>query len=422
LWILAVAMMAVLAGCGDSGNRRDASSHDRGGASAISITSTPNGSERDPLDGLPVAQSASSLLVPSYDQDATSQRNGRLLLINLASQQIVGLDEYAEIGDVAFTAGGDAVWVAGDRLVGVRNAASGQRTMIPLPHEVNGTISSMQTIDDVIAVTVGRRSDRDRQTVLLTESGTLHCAGPKGTTFTVLRSRWLWSEDTRTRLDPARCEVTDGLKIPVGTQLADIVIDDANAFVTAFDQPDSQRTNRALDHDRVYRFDVTSGEQRSASPSLPADPVSMIVHGHELWVTSDSKVTRLDAATLRLIDSVDLPHDVATCGGDPTLVGHVRSVYLLDDCSGVLYLLDGTTGRPERGWTVPNDGSSDIQINTVSTDDGIWMVDEEQTAVPYLFDVAQQRFERLPIDASTSRTLVAIPWAVYPGPKPDQDE
>ncbi len=388
----------------------------------MQVVSAPHGNDNDPLAGLPVADATSSVLIPSFDHDATAeeQQAPQLQLVDLASRHVAGIDDYAYVGDVAFTAGGDAVWVAGDRAVGVRDRADGHRRIIGLPDEAAGAITSMQTINDLIVVTVGRRSDANRRTLLFGVDGTLRCAVPEGNTYTMPRYGLLWSEDEQARLDPATCAVTTGLRVPSGTELYDFVVDDSNAYVTAFEQPTSQRAPHPLDRHRVYRFDVASGEQRAASRRLPADPTALAIHGHQLWVIAGTEVRRLDADHLDELGSVGLPHDVAVCDGDPRFVRHEQQMYLLDDCSGALYLLDGATASAVRGWTVPNDGNSDIQINTTSNADGIWMVDEEQTSVPYLFDVAQRRFERLPDSVTGPRTLVAIPWAVYPDPSNGQ--
>ncbi|MCU1496247.1 MAG: hypothetical protein JWM47_200 [Acidimicrobiales bacterium] len=429
--VAVVSVAVVLAGCTDSGRDRvalavPAERPTTSGVQIVPTTSdveivqTPAGDESDGLINLPVAESRASLLVPSYEYgtDSGAEPDRKLLLLDLAADETVDITNYAEFGAVTFTDSGDAVWGVGDRSLGLRDAASGKRTVIGLPDDIGGSISplygSLQAVAGFISVTVGEQDPADGQTVLLNADGSMHCAGPNGTRF-FEQAGVLWSNDIRTRMDPATCDVTAGLKLPLDKSVSSFVVDHDNVYVTAFGRDNSKNPGNAIIIDTVRRFDATTGEQLTMSPSLPGQISEMIVQGDEVLVISDFRVRRLDAKTLEVIATANLPVDVAECDGGPRFIHAAGDLYLLDDCSGVLYLLDPATALPQKGWTLPHDDGSDIEIETTSTDEGIWMVDHEQTVVPFLFDSVEQRFERLPVSASIDASIFAMDLALYPG-------
>lgn len=101
--------------------------------------------------------------------------------------------------------------------------------------------------------------------------------------------------------------------------------------------------------------------------------------------------------------------------GSPYLVVTDGQIYLLDDCAAMLVRLDPDTGHAECGWHFPNDGYSDVNVLATPTDEGIWMVDVEQTAEPDFFDPEARQFERLPIDRAAAAGIYGEPLWVHSG-------
>jgi streptogramin lyase len=101
---------------------------------------------------------------------------------------------------------------------------------------------------------------------------------------------------------------------------------------------------------------------------------------------------------------------------DPYLVEGGGSVWMVDDCSGILAEVDPATGDYVDAWSLPTDGESDQDIGAVAMGDGIWFVDVGQTGEPYRFDFSARRFERMPIAREDAEPIYALVWDVMAGP------
>ncbi len=414
--------VVVLSGCGHrTAGQVDAQAD---GQAEVPIVEPPPGSGSDGLANLPVSASTSSLLVPGYryDSDDDTDPDRSLLLLDLANEVVVDITNHAEFGALGFTTDGDAVWAAGDRSLGVRDASTGATTSIQIPDTIDGTIStspgSLQAVEEFISVTLGGADSPSDQTILLSRAGSLHCAGPTGTELTS-HAGFLWSDDARTRVDPTTCAITGGLNLPTDQRLEALRVDGTSAYVALAgpDTPGSAASEISLG--TVRRFDVATGQQSAVGPSIPLEVPEMVVHGEEVWVLSGQELTRLDATTLAMIAVTPLPSQVVECDGWPRLVPQADRVFLLDECTATLYLLDPETGAPRSGWMLPSGGESDFEITEIPTEEGIWMADFDQTQLPFLFDTAELRFERPPVNAPATTSILAWDFAVHPVPPPE---
>lgn len=377
----------------------------------------------DGLERLPMAESTASMLVSNFPVDEVTGEPLDLQLrwLDLDTGTFDDIADLAEGGGVGFADDGDALWVTNGRSIGRRDATTGERTTIELPADLGGApgtnVGSIGWLDGVagyVTVTVGGLDDESRQTAMFDAAGSAHCTGPKGTGLT---NRWLgqlWTDDARTRLDPVSCELSDGLQIPPGSSVSNFVIE-RDAYVMA-NERDADAPAGSSSRTTVRRFDVETGQQLSSSAPVDVLRYDVVVHGDEVWVIAGTKVLRLDARTLEQLGTAEVPNEFPECEGTQYLQPQGSDVYLVDDCSGILYLLDPSTALPVKGWGFPYDDGSDTEIHATSTDEGIWIINAEQTAEPYLFDTEEQRFERLPFPDSVTSTLFALDFAVYPMP------
>lgn len=352
--------VVIVAGCGgqdgDQTGGRPGGDRAQGRAttSGVPIVEPPPGSESDGLANLPVAASTSSLLVPGYryDSDDGNVRDRSLLLLDLADGEVIDIWNHAEYGAAAFTTDGDAVWAAGDRSLGIREASSGATSTIQIPDDIAGTLGGigdvLEAVGELISVTVDAADPTTSQTLLFRADGSLHCAGPKGTALAV-HGELLWSEDARTRLDPTSCTLGPGLDVPLDRDVEGFRVDGAGAYATLTRLDSSESPTHEAPVGSVHRFDVVTGEQTAVSPSIPAEVPDMTVQSGQVWVLTDHQVHRLDAATLDVNAVTPLPAEVVECDGWPRLVPQADRVYLLDDCTAVLYLLEPESGAAISG-------------------------------------------------------------------------
>lgn len=363
----------------------------------VSVTPAPRGTEADGLVGLPVAQSTARLVIGTR-------------LLDLGRGTSVDLEGIPSTRFAAFTSAGDVVYPVGPRTFEVLNASTGERHPVQVPGEIIGSIGMMELIDDRIAIVVVSGNDEAR-IVVVTLDGEVQCEGPPNTGFFQLEPGLLWSYPSNARLDLATCAVSEPLDVAEFSSVDPILVNDDVLYATV----GSQNSVGVIDDSTIDRFDLATGRSVATSVRLGSYVSDAVLQAGELWVLADSRLVRLGAETLEVVAKDDLAPDVVDCG-NPRFVRQAGDLYVIEDCSLVLYLLDSDTGRAKRGWRFPSDELSDSEIIAVPSDEGIWMVDVEQTGVPYLFDAREQRFERLPITAAQAADIYAFDFQVYPGP------
>lgn len=375
----------------------------------LRLVDAPPGTEADPLGGLQVTDSSERLLVSTLDldEDATpDQDTMRLVDLGRATSDDLELPDGRL---AAFTPTGDLLVVVGPRTLELRSATTGSRAPIELPDEVDGSIDSMEVSDDRLVLTVA--GDQGPQTVVLTLDGELHCTGPAGEDFTSLGAELLWSVTLDSRLDPATCAVSPPLVLPGSTTHRPLTANGGDLYAAI----GAQDELGVFDRGTVARFDLSNGQIAATSDRVGRQVSDAVLHDGDLWVLADGHVVRLQPETLQIHSNEALSPDAVDCGF-PYFVRSGGELFVVDDCSLVLYLIDTAAGRSRLGWVFPSDGASDSEISAVVSDHGIWLVDVEQTGVPYLFDPAQRRFERLPLTARDTRDIYAMDLDVHPRP------
>jgi outer membrane protein assembly factor BamB len=405
--VLALCSAAALAGCTEPRATADdtAVSPDR----PLRLVDPPRGTEADPLGGLPVTDSSDRLLVSTLDlEGGPTPGKDSLRLLDLGR----GTTDDLELPDgrlAAFTPSGDLLVAVGPRTLELRSATTGSRAPIQLPDEVGGSIDTMDLIDDRVVLTVA--GDQGPQTVVLTPDGDVHCTGPAGADVTRLGAELLWSVTLDSSFDPATCAVSPPLVLPGTTTQQPLTANGTDLFAAV----GAQDELGVFDRGTVARFDLTTGRIVATSDRVGRQVSDAVLHDGDLWVLADGHVVRLQPDTLEIRSSEALSPDAVDCGF-PFFVRSAGELFVVDDCSLVLYLIDTASGRSRLGWVFPSDGASDSEISAVVSDHGIWLVDVEQTGVPYLFDPAQRRFERLPLTTAETRDIYAMDLDVHPRP------
>jgi hypothetical protein len=308
-----------------------------------------------------------------------------------------------------FTPTGDLLVAVGPRSLELRSSTTDSGARIELPDEVGGAINTMELIDERVVLTVS--GDQGPQTVVLALDGELRCTGPAGAEFAALAAELLWSVTLDARLDPATCSVSPPLVLPGTTTAQPLTANGVDLYAAI----GAQDELGVFDRGTVARFELATGRIAATSDRVGRLVSDAVLHEGDLWVLADGHVVRLQPETLEIRSSEPLSPDAVDCGF-PFFVRAAGELFVVDDCSLALYLIDTAAGRSRQGWVFPSDGESDSEISARVSAHGIWLVDVEQTGVPYLFDPAQRRFERLPLTTAEARDIYAMDLDVHPRP------
>jgi hypothetical protein len=211
----------------------------------------------------------------------------------------------------------------------------------------------------------------------------------------------IWEPGGLRRIDPRDCAVLGPL-------------DAAVAGFTGVQAGPVWYTSSDAEGHTVTRVDMGGGEPTEpTSTDLGRLVNGLLPHGDSLWVAAGADVVRLDATTL----DVESDTTAFECADWAYPVAVAReSLWLVNDCDGVLARVDTSSGAVTERYLTPLDGVSDSELSAVAVDDGIWLVDAEQTGEPYFFSYDRERFERLP-DTLRSPDLYALDFHVRPWPR-----
>lgn len=368
-------LVAVSSGCGDEkAGPSDASA----ARESIEARPAPKGTENDPLAGLPVTSLKDVLASwPVVDGEP-------LVVADLASGRV---DSFADadtaaLEGVTFTPDGSLVYVDGPSSLAVVTD-DGERRSVRLDGEID-EIFTVEMIGERIVARPSPQSDSD-ELVALSSDGSSVCSGPAQPFGALVAGGWAWFDNLGSRLDPVTCQAERGLDVSndpseASPLIAALRVDGEDVFVAG----DAS----------VARFDLGSGRLEGRSEEPLALVMDMVVRDQELWVIGGTELIVLDAETLKEIRRLEL----GVCDGTASFVEVGGSVYVLDDCTGTLTLLDDATGEPAKAWDLPSDGESDSMMRPVVAGQNIWMVNGEQSMEPIVFNTAMERFERLPDD------------------------
>ena len=394
---LSLAILALLSACGSYQPdglfpSRPAESRSPG----VEVHAAPTGILEDPLRGLPETSSQSKLLVSTSSDDVPLQ------VLDLAAGRTFGISGVPggglQLG--AFTPDGGVAFVASPREVGFLEPSGVRRpAVMELPASTPGTITALVVAGDAIVVSTGIGNpgqQRPGRSVVLGPDGMLRCEGPEGTVFSWFRAGSVWSLDLRSRLDPASCASSSGLDLK-GNEGPLFFLDQGSAGYLS------------RDGKSVSRFDLGTGKVAASSSNLPEFISNAVLHGGDVLVLAGGELVRLDSATLKVKGSQRL----LECAYTPSLVEQNQALYLLDDCEGVLYRLSESLLLHE-GWRLPLDEGSDIEAFGVGTNEGIWLVDVEQSGEPYFFNARRERFEQIPAELKEEIAIYALEFDLHP--------
>lgn len=384
-------LVAISSGCGDEKAAPSDASAPRG---SIEAAPAPKGPEGDPLAGLPVTSLKDVLASwPVVDGEP-------LVVADLASGRV---DSFADadtaaLEGVTFTPDGSLVYVDGPSSLAVVTG-DGERRSVRLDGEID-EIFSVEMIGERIVLRPSPQSGSE-ELVALSADGSAICTGPAQPFGALVAGGWAWFDNLGSRLDPVSCEVERGLDVSndpseASPLIAALRVDGEDVFVAG--------------DTSVSRFDLGSGRLEGRSEE-PMDLVmDMVVRDQELWVIDGTELIVLDAETLEASRRVEL----GVCDGTASFVEAGGSVYVLDDCTGTLTMLEDATGEPAAAWDLPSDGESDSMMRPVVAGPNIWMVNGEQSMEPIVFNTAMERFERLPDDVRSDVGTGAWHLAVTP--------
>ncbi|HEX2149004.1 MAG TPA: hypothetical protein VHI31_02350, partial [Actinomycetota bacterium] len=234
------------------------------------------------------------------------------------------------------------------------------------------------------------------RSVVLDLDGKLRCEGPEGTLFSWFRAESVWSLDLRARLDLGTCTSSPGLDLK-GNEGPLFFLSEGNA---AYLSPEGNA---------MSRFDLATSKVTNTSQRHEDFISSAVLYGGDVVVLAGGELVRMDSATLKVKSSQRL----LECAYTPSLIEQGDALYLLDDCEGVLYRLSDSLSLDE-GWQLPLDEGSDIEISAVGTDDGIWLVDVEQSGEPYFFNARRERFEQIPAELKNAAPIYALVFDLDP--------
>ncbi len=362
---------------------------------AVVPAPAPEGTEEDPLAGLPVTSLRDTLARwPALD-------DGALVVVDLDSGQVESFEdaETETLEGVTFTADGSLVYVdSPSSLVVIGN--DGQRRPIPLDDQIDD-IGNVEVIGERIIVRPSIRAADNDRLVALDADGSSLCSGPAEPFAGRVEGGWAWFDQLSSRLDPATCTAEPGLDFgddpPDGGRIvAAFRVDGGSAFVA--------------DDTSVSRFDVESRRLEATSDQPLPLITDLVVRDDDVWVVNEAELVVLDASTLE----VERRGALGTCEGTASFVEAAGDVYVLDDCAATLTLLDPLSGEPADAWGLPSDEMSDHMIRLVVAGENIWMIDSEQSAEPFVFNHAARRFERLP-DAARAE-VGASAWQIAVDP------
>jgi streptogramin lyase len=361
----------------------------------------------DPIAPLPVTSATDRLLVSTVGDDGAS-----FLLLDLGRGRSTPLGELSEDVHSAAFGGTTLAYQRDDRTIDLVDvAAPDVVTTVPLPDDVAGRIASIA--GDALGFVVETRVPVDPAApngrvdhgpdVLFGPRGDLRCVADA----TVAPSTWdvdlirgeLWIDGMRARIDRTTCAERPGLQDLPGEPDWIAVADDGGLVLAM--------------GDTVMAYDAVTGTRRAESPPLGNVVQAVAVTDGALWAVVDGKdLVQLDAARLE----VEHRAGPLECGDSAFLLAGGGSLWLVDDCDGILAEVDPTTGDYVDAWWLPHDQASDKQITADVVGDGIWLVDIEQTGDPYRFDFGARRFERVPIPRAEAERIFALEWDVIPGP------
>jgi hypothetical protein len=411
-WVAALALAGMAGACsgGPSPERNDsaptnvATAHDGGGGPPPTPRDVVEPVGHDPVAPLPPSSATDRLVVSTVGDDQSP-----LLLVDLSRHRVVPLgDPGLDWADAAFSSTSMAFTID-SRTLGVLDVEDPDSVrMVSVPDNVPGVISSLvgDSLGFIVAVGVPQGSDdpygpRDPAPyVLYGPSGDLRCvtdARIEAPGSIALLDGVLWLDHLATEVDRTDCATRPGLQdVPNDSWVTNTT---GGVVVLAVG-------------DTVMVYDSETGIRRAESEPLGGDVGSVVIASGAIWTMADTDIVKLDAGSLEVEHRAG-PLD---CDGDPYLVEGGGSVWMVDDCSGILAEVDPATGDYVDAWSLPTDRESDQDIDAVAMGDGIWFVDVEQTGEPYRFDFSARRFERMPIARDDAEPIYALVWDVMAGP------
>jgi hypothetical protein len=337
---------------------------------------SPEALEFDPVGPLPPTAVTDRLVVSTVGDDQPP-----LLLVNLARRRVVALGRSGlERADAVFS-GTILAFTIDDRTLGILDVdAPDSITSVSLPDEVPGVISSLvgDGVGFIVAVGVpqdpadpyGRRGPGPY--VLYGSAGELRCVTEETIAapgVVDLLDGVLWIDHFATEVDRTDCTTSPGLR-------------DVGDFYWAAGTIDGDVV--LAGDDTVTLYDGATGIRRAGSEPLGDDVNSAAVAAGSIWAMVDGYIVRLDPGTLRVVHRAG----PLGCDGSPYVLDGGGSVWVVDDCSGILAEVDPATGDYVDAWWLPTDGESDREVGAAVVDDGIWFVDVEQTGEPYRLGAA----------------------------------
>jgi hypothetical protein len=302
----------------------------------------------DPIVGLPSTEANDRLVVL-----ASSERRTDLVLIDLDREPAVPVKRPSHIGTDIAVSETSVAYTIGERTLGFIDVRRPDLTIeAPLPADVPGLI--WDVLGDplgFVVITVPAPAERPGGP---DDPGVIVLYDPAGNLSCVTEARVDWfdvdlfggvlrTDNLATEIERTDCSTGPGLK-DAGEDAVMVGTVDGDPLVAALGA--------------VVRYDSATARRKAASEPLGDHVSSILVTDDAVWAIADGFVLKIDPATLEVVHRAG-PLD---CDGSPYLLDGGGSLWVIDDCTGILAEVDSLTGNYVEAWWFPTDGMSDQEI------------------------------------------------------------